>query len=155
MLSAVTVPVRMERLRLPTSTWRPRASLAVASSLGRKLFTLMKNGIAIRITTMTATAIAAILRRRFMMLLLSEAVRGIPRIRSTREPRCQMVRTESLSKNKAQYRHSRVNSGLGTEPPSNSFCRWSRLALLIRTEVSSSFLPSAVRPCRSRIWPRR
>src|SRR6267143_1016933 len=67
MLSAVTVPVRRERLRLPTLTWRPRASLAVASSLGRKLFTLTRKGIAIRITTSIATPIPTILRMRFMM----------------------------------------------------------------------------------------
>src|SRR5690349_13935933 len=42
--SAETLPDRMERLRLPTLTWRPSALVSSDSSLGRKLFTLIKKG---------------------------------------------------------------------------------------------------------------
>src|SRR5215470_3287817 len=80
MLSAVTDPVSRERPRLPTVTLRPRASLAVDSIFGRKLFTLMRKGIAIRITINTATTIPIILRVRFMAYTcLSKRAIGLDR----------------------------------------------------------------------------
>ena len=72
MLSAETLPVRIDRLRFPTLTSLPSASLAVASILGRKLFTLMKKGIATRITTSIAMTMPTILRMRFIDSLPSE-----------------------------------------------------------------------------------
>src|SRR5579859_1948253 len=51
---AVIEPERIERLRSPSSTLRPRDFDAVSSIVGRKLFTGMRNG-ATRSKTTTAT----------------------------------------------------------------------------------------------------
>src|SRR6185369_2484181 len=53
--SAETLPERIERLRLPTLTSRPSASVSADSSLGRKLFTLIRKGRAIAMSSRTTT----------------------------------------------------------------------------------------------------
>src|SRR6476469_1142898 len=70
--SAETLPDRMERLRLPTLTSRPSASVKADSSLGRKLLTLIRKGIAMMINRRTATTIPAIFRA-----FISELLRTI------------------------------------------------------------------------------
>ena len=60
--SASTLPDSRERLRLPTVTWRPSASVSSDSIFGRKLFTLIRKGSATRITRRTATTIPTIFR---------------------------------------------------------------------------------------------
>src|SRR5579883_433796 len=71
MLSAVTEPPRIDRLRFPTLTWRPTASLAVASSFGRKLLTLITKGSTTSTTRRRATTMPIILSARFMAIFLS------------------------------------------------------------------------------------
>jgi len=53
--SARTPPDRILRLRFPTVTGRPSASLSRDSICGRKLFTFTMNGSAIATTSSTAT----------------------------------------------------------------------------------------------------
>src|SRR6266700_540525 len=66
MLSAEKLPENSERDRLPTLTGRPKASVSSDSSLGRKVFASIKNGIAMATTTRAPTIIARIFRVRFM-----------------------------------------------------------------------------------------
>src|SRR5713101_2525961 len=68
--SAETLPVRTERLRLPTLTWRPRVEVSSDSSRGRKLFTFTRKGSAITITNRTATTIPKIFSARFITVIL-------------------------------------------------------------------------------------
>src|SRR6516162_6734768 len=70
-LSAVTEPLRIDKLRFPTLTWRPTAPVASASILGRKLLTLITKGRATRMTMMRATTMPMILTMRFMAFFLS------------------------------------------------------------------------------------
>src|SRR6185295_6175604 len=69
MFSPPTLPDRIDRLRLPTVTWRPNALLASDWILGRKLFTLIRNGSAISVTRKTATAIPTMRNQRFFMIV--------------------------------------------------------------------------------------
>jgi hypothetical protein len=66
-LSASTAPEKIDKLRLPIVTWRPNAALASASILGRKLFTLIRNGSAINIRTKTATTIDTMRNQRLFI----------------------------------------------------------------------------------------
>jgi hypothetical protein len=70
MLSTPTVPVRIDRLRFPTVTGRPKAFVTSDSIFGRKLLTLIRSGSAIRSTNKAATAIPAIFRLRFIAALM-------------------------------------------------------------------------------------
>src|ERR1700730_369666 len=56
-LSAASEPLKSERLRLPTSTLRPRAAEAFSSIVGRNWFTGIRKGATSTRTTRTATMI--------------------------------------------------------------------------------------------------
>ena len=67
MSSAATLPVNSESERFPTLTGRPSAAVRSDSILGRKELASMKKGIAITMTMITATTMAAIFKLRFMI----------------------------------------------------------------------------------------
>src|SRR5450432_1199866 len=95
--SAETLPERIERLRLPTLTSRPSASVSADSSLGRKLFTLIRKGSAMTMTRRTAITIP---------IIFSAFMTGTPSptLRSLREPMTQW--------SKPRVAHSLPKSGL-------------------------------------------
>ena len=51
MFAAETLPLKMDKLKSPTSTFRPNAVLSSDSIFGRKLFTLINKGSKRRSTT--------------------------------------------------------------------------------------------------------
>ena len=69
-LSAPTLPERIDKLRSPTVTCLPKAALASDCTVGRNLFTLISRGNAIRIRRRTATAIPPIRSQRFIIQYL-------------------------------------------------------------------------------------
>src|SRR6267378_5482593 len=68
--SALTLPEKTPRLKLPTLTGRPSAVLRVDSICGRKLLTFTSNGSAMAMTINTATTMPATLRAVFTTYLL-------------------------------------------------------------------------------------
>jgi hypothetical protein len=69
-LSAPTLPDRIDKLRSPTVTCLPKAALASDCTVGRNVFTLINSGKAIRIRRRTATAIPPIRSQRFIIQYL-------------------------------------------------------------------------------------
>src|SRR5882672_1067117 len=65
-LSAASEPLSRERLRLPSSTFRPRACEAFSSMVGRNLSTGIKNGAMTTIRIKTTNTTARMRRVRFM-----------------------------------------------------------------------------------------
>src|SRR4051794_27875010 len=62
-----TLPDRIERLRSPNFTGRPKAFVASDSIFGRKLFTLIRNGRATNSTKKVTTTIPATRNQRFFV----------------------------------------------------------------------------------------
>src|SRR6266478_4617909 len=95
--SAETLPERMERLRLPTLTSRPSASVRADSSLGRKLFTLIKKGRAMATSRRTTTMIP---------IIFSAFITGTP------SPTLDLLREPTRRWSKPRVAHSLPKAGL-------------------------------------------